>query len=422
MNSSLPKVSVINLGCARNLVDAQIILGRLRSRGYPVCESGQAHTVIINTCCFIETARQETIDTILDVLDLKREGRLSKVILAGCLVQRYGRELLAELKDIDALVGVPLFVKDRVQSQVALTPRHYAYVKICEGCQNCCSYCIIPKLKGPLTSRTIPSLVDELRELDKCGVKEAILIGQDTSAYGIDLYGRPSLAVLLKELSAAVKDIARIRLLYLFPSRITDDLLATIASGERICKYVDLPLQHINSRILKAMHRPSTTDAIKRLIEKIRKKVPGVCLRSSFIVGFPGETDGEFEELLGFIRDVRFDRLGAFIYSREEDTVAYHIKPQIPAEVKQARYDLLMKEQQTISRRLQEDFVGKTVEVLIDERLPNEENIYSGRTEADAPEVDGQVFVSSSRALQPGDFVRARITDSTEYDLHGTVQ
>ncbi len=420
MNSAPPQVSVINLGCARNLVDAQMILGRLKAKGFSVVDAGQARVLIINTCCFIDAARQETIDTILDVLQWKKEGRVDKVILAGCLVQRYGQDLLDELKDIDALVGVPVFAKDRCLDQVALTPGHYAYLKICEGCYNLCSYCVIPRLKGPLASRNIRSLVREMRLLNARGVREVNLIGQDVSAYGIDIDGRSALVNLLRQLTAAAGDIDWIRLLYLFPARVTDELLDYVAGEEKICNYIDLPLQHINARILKAMNRPMAPERIKKLIDRIRQKIPGVCLRSSFIVGFPGETEREFEELMDFIRDVGFDRLGAFPYSREEGTRAYALKPQVPAKVRQERYDILMREQQEISRRRLQGRIGGRVKVLIDEKVPEQENIFLGRTEGDAPEVDGRVVVTSDRPLKPGVFVEVYINDSTEYDLYGT--
>lgn len=418
MKSYPPKVSIINLGCARNLVDSQVISGRLKNKGFALAQQG-ASNVIINTCCFIEESRQESIDAILDVLELKRRGKVKRVILAGCMAQRYRRDLIQELPGIDALVGVPLFPKDRLPKQVMLTPPHYAYVKVCEGCYNVCSYCVIPKIKGPLQSRRIETVISEIKALGQRGVKELNLIGQDITAYGTDLYHRKSLPELLRAIIRNTRGDQWIRLLYMFPSHVTDELLDLIAAEEKICKYVDIPLQHISDRILKDMNRKMKAAGIKELIARIRRKIPGVALRTSFIVGFPGETERDFKELLAFIRDVRFEKLGAFMYSREEKTRAYNMTPQVPAKVKKRRYDILMSEQRSISGEIHEGYIGQRLKVLIDEKAKEQENVYLGRTQFDAPEVDGLVYVRSGTSLKPGDFADVLITGSSEYDLSG---
>ena len=413
-------VGIVNLGCARNLVDAQYILNRIQAKGFVVQNAVNADVVIINTCCFVEAARRESVDVILDILDLKQAGRIRRVILAGCLVERYGTALLQELPGVDALAGVYRLDSHAAVCQLTLTPAHYAYVKICEGCCNQCSYCAIPRIKGSLVSRSMDSILEEIAVLDQRGVKEVNLIGQDITAYGQDMHGRLMLSDLLKKIVSGLRNIRWVRLLYLYPAHITDELLEVIAGEERICKYVDLPLQHINDRILRAMNRPFDAAAIKALLAKIRRRISGVALRSTFIVGFPGETETEFRELLDFIKTMRFERLGALTYSREEGTPAYRLRPQISPRVKKQRYDRLMRAQQEISRFLQERFVGQRLKVLVDERPDSGENIYLGRTQYDAPEVDGQVFISSEAPLQTGDFADVLINDGTEYDLNGT--
>jgi len=421
MNSCASQsVRVVNLGCARNLVDSQMIAGRLQQKGFvlSVKTGEKIDAVIINTCCFIEEARRESIDTILDVLALKKEGQIKKVILAGCLVERYREKLLEELPDVDALVGVPVLAKESSPPQVSLTPPHYAYVRIAEGCCHRCSYCVIPKIKGPLTSRTMAAIIAEVEALERRGVKEINLIGQDTSSYGMDIYGHKSLSALLQEILRHTKEIQWIRLLYLYPSFVTGALLDFMAAENKICKYIDLPVQHISGRILKAMNRRETPASIRKLIAAIRKKIPGVSLRTSLIVGFPGETEKDFQELMDFIKDVRFERLGAFLYSREEGTPAYHMAPQVPSRVKRRRYDALMREQKKISAQILSQQVGRPVKVLIDERLNNKDNIYLGRRSCDAPEVDGVVYVDAGgKNVDAGDLIDVRITDSQEYDL-----
>jgi ribosomal protein S12 methylthiotransferase len=413
------KVGVINLGCARNLVDAQMMLGRLKKNGHRIVQAEDAQTVIVNTCSFIEEARQESIDTILDLIELKKQGKIKKVIVAGCLAQRYGKDLAKEFSDVDAFVGTPTLNRDNMPQQLQLTPKHFAYVKICESCFNACSFCAIPKIKGKFISRTIESIVKEVKELDAQGVKEINIIGQDITAYGMDVYRQKSLARLLKELCAVIKNIEWIRLLYAFPSHVTDELIAVIAREPRICKYIDMPLQHISDHILLEQNRNITTQQTVELIQKIRKAMPQVFVRTTFITGLPGETQEDFEQLCSFIKDSRFERVGVFVYSKEEGTLAADMKAQVPERVKKSRLDALMKDQQIISGEIQQSFVGRTLKVLIEEKEKDSQNTYIGRSEYDAPDVDGVVYVRSKAPLKPGDFVQVKITDAYEYDLAG---
>jgi len=416
------KVGVINLGCARNLVDAQMLLGRLKKNGHRIVRAGDAETVIVNTCSFIEEARQESIDTILDLVELKKQGKIKKVIVAGCLAQRYGKDLAKEFSEVDAFIGTPTLNREGNPAQLQLTPKHFAYVKICESCFNACSFCAIPKIKGKFISRTIESVVKEVAALDARGVKEINIIGQDITAYGMDLYRQKSLARLLKELVGVVKNIEWIRLLYAFPSHVTDELIEVIAQEPKICKYIDMPLQHISDHILLEQNRNITTRQTTALIRKIRTAMPEVFVRTTFITGLPGETQEDFEQLRGFIKDFRFERVGVFVYSKEEGTAAAKMPGQVPEKVKKLRLDTLMQDQQDISSEIQQSFVGRTLKVLIEEKEKDSLNTYIGRSEYDAPDVDGVVYVRSDAPLKAGDFVRVMITDAYEYDLAGEVK
>jgi ribosomal protein S12 methylthiotransferase len=409
------KIGILSLGCPRNLVDSENILGRLGLKGYPIVDDmDKADIALVNTCAFIEEAKRESVDAILDLIELKRKGGLKKIIVYGCLAQRYKEKLKKELPEVDAFVG-KVSLNHSLQA-LRLTPEHYAYVKICEGCINNCSYCIIPKIKGKFTSLNIESILNKIVLLDKKRVCELNLIGQDITGYGLDLYARTMLPDLLKKIVKKTRNIGWIRLLYLYPSRINDELLDLIRDEEKICKYIDLPLQHINDRILRLMHRCTTQKDILRLIDKIRKKIPDVAIRTSLIVGFPSETDEEFRQLLDFIKEIRFERLGAFIYSREEGTPAYSLKGQIPHKIKTERFNTLMLEQQKISCEVNKKFLGKVMDVLIDEE---EKDYYLGRSQFDAPSVDGLVYVYSKKTLKAGDFVKVEVRDTLEYDLVG---
>ena len=413
------KVSMINLGCARNVVDSQNILGRLKKKGHRIVDINKSDVAIVNTCAFIEDAKKESLDVILDLVDLKKRGKIKKIIVAGCLAQRYAKDLVKEFPEVDAFVGTLGLDKEKIPDQFALTPKHFAYVKICESCFNRCSFCVIPKIKGKFVSRSIESVVEEIRRLDEQGVKEINLIGQDITAYGADLYREKSLAKLLKEAVKVTRNIQWIRLLYAFPAHMTDELIDTIAGEEKICKYIDMPLQHISDPVLKSMNRNITKQGTLDLLRKIKEKMPLGSIRTTFIVGYPGETDSDFEEMMDFIHEFRFTRAGAFVYSHEEGTDAFGLTGQVPEKTKKKRLDVLMRKQQEISASIQEEYLGRRLNVLIEEPQAGEKNIYLGRTEYDAPEVDGLVYVHSSRELKPGDFVPVRITDTYEYDLAG---
>jgi ribosomal protein S12 methylthiotransferase len=408
------RIGLLSLGCARNLVDSEEILARLRDKGYQLTEDiKDARIAIVNTCCFIEEAKKESIEAILDLIDLKRRGYLKKILVYGCLSERYGSRLIKDLKEIDAFIGTSGL--KAAGKSFYLTPAHYAYIKICEGCQNNCSFCIIPKIKPRFCSRPIESILEEVSSLDRgAALKELNIIGQDITLYGSDLYKKNMLTVLLKRILQTTRNIDWIRLLYLHPAHISDDLLNLVSAQERLCKYIDLPIQHINDRLLTLMTRTTCKYKILKLIEKIRKKIKGVALRTTLMVGFPTETDKEFAELLKFIEDVRFERLGVFNYSREEKTPAFNLKGQVPAAVKKERFEQIMSRQQEVSRQVNAAFMGKTMDILVDEE---NETGYLGRSQYDAPEVDGLVYLRSRRKLNKGELVKAKITDTLEYDL-----
>ena len=411
------KVGMISLGCPRNLVDSESMLGRLAGKGYSVVDMPSADVGIVNTCAFIDDAKKESIDVILDLIDLKKEGRLKKIIVCGCLPQRYKKQLKKEFSEVDVFVGRSSL--NHETKRFAITPLHYAYIKICEGCVNNCSYCVIPKIKGRFTSLDEPSALNKVASFSRQKISELNVIGQDITGYGLDLYGERSLPALLKKIAREAKGIGWIRLLYLYPGPVIDEVLSVIKHNPKFCQYIDLPIQHINDRILKLMRRHTAKKEILTLIEKVRRRLPEAAIRTSLIVGFPSESDRDFEELLAFVKAVRFERLGAFMYSREENTPAYNFKNQIPEAVKQKRYAALMSTQREISRELNQKFMGKIIDVLIDEK---ENGRYLGRSQYDAPEVDGIVYVNAKDRLAPGDFVKVNITDTLEYDLVGEAQ
>lgn len=418
--SKTEKIGLVNLGCARNLVDSQVILGELKYAGHRIVDIAQADVAVVNTCGFIEEAKKESLDTILDLIELKKQGKLKAVVVAGCLAQRYAKELTEEFgSDVDAIIGTLKMDREKIPVRFPLTPKHFAYVKICESCFNQCHFCIIPKIKGKFLSRTCESVVEEVKNLDAQGVKEILIIGQDITAYGMDIYRQKSLARLLREIIKVSENIQWIRLLYAFPAHVTDDLIEIIAAEEKICKYIDMPLQHISDHILKGMNRGIGTLETRQLLEKIRKKIPQASLRTTFIVGLPGEREEDFEELVSFVKEQQFEKVGVFVYSREEGTSAYAMADQVPEHVKRNRLKKLMKAQQEISSNIQRRMIGRTLHVLIDEPSKNEDNVYLGRTEYDAPEVDGLVYVHTAQKRRPGDLVKVRISDAYEYDLVG---
>lgn len=404
--------SVISLGCPRNVVDSECIISEFKNNGYSFREDPLGSgTVIINTCAFIQDAKEESIDTILKVIDAKKEGHIKKIIVAGCLAQRYRSQLYRELKEVDEFRGV-LNLDQLKNKTFTLTPRHYAYIKISEGCKNRCTYCIIPYLKGSYASGPLDSILREAEQLYKNGAKEIILVGQDTSLYGIDLYKKKKLASLLKKLADISTD-NWVRVLYLSPLNLEKDVINVIRDSANLCKYIDLPIEHINDRILKQMGRKIRKIDIMNLIGYIRRNIPQAAIRTSLIVGFPGETEKEFKELLSFVREMKFERLGVFKYSREEGTVSYSYANQIPFKEKEKRFDMIMSLQQSISRKINEKFKDRVIRVLIEEK---DHDTYLGRSEYDAPEVDGLVYVKASN-LKTGSFYNVRITDTYEYDL-----
>ncbi len=412
------KIGILSLGCPRNLVDTESLVGRLNFKGYKIIEGvTKADVVLVNTCAFIEDAKLESIDAILDLIELKKQGKIRKIIVYGCLVQRYKEELSKELPEVDAFVGS--LELNHETKRFALTPKHYAYLKICEGCVNNCSYCVIPKIKGKLTSLDEPSIIDKVKRFNSEKISELNIIGQDITGFGIDRNGKSQLTALLKKIMHSTPDIGWVRLLYLNPERVTDELLAMIKTQKRICKYIDLPIQHINNRMLSLMRRNITEKEIVSLIQKIRKIIPGVCLRTSLIVGFPSETDEEFKQLFNFVQDIKFERLGAFVYSREEGTPAYNYKGQISKELKDERFNMVMSLQANIATKINSKFLGKSILVLVEDKL---DGAYIGRTQYDAPEVDGLVYINSKKALKKGEFVKVKITDTLEYDLVGEVE
>jgi len=435
------KVSVVTLGCEKNLVDSEIMSGLIHERGYQLVDRPEdATVVIVNTCGFIDAAKEESVNTILHLAELKETSRLKALIVSGCLTQRYKEELLKEMPEIDGIVGTgdfhriseiidealggkkpvyvgnPVFSYEEKLPRLLSTPRHTAYIKIAEGCDNACTFCSIPMMRGKFRSRSIESVVAEARDLAAQGVKEISLIAQDSTNYGADLYGERKLPELLRRVSE-VEGIRWVRLHYAYPGYFTDELIDTIASNPKICKYIDMPLQHSEDHILKRMRRPGRQRDVRELIAKIRARIPDVALRTSIIVGFPGETEEDFARLCDFVREIKFDRLGVFTYSMEEDTPASRLPDQVPDEVKEMRASALMEIQREIARENASRFLGRTLDVLV-ERYDRKSGVYVGRSQYDAPEVDGEVFISGGRA-QVGDFCRVRITHAYEYDLSG---
>lgn len=441
----MKKFAIVSLGCPRNLVDSEVIAGSLKEAGYE--ESDSEHGVdvcVINTCAFVSSAREESVDAIIEAGSLKKHGKIKCLVVAGCLSQLYKSKLAGQLPEADLIVGTSDFpriaelvdgLKNKGRRSVvstsmdyiynedsprsAFTPKHYAYVKISEGCSNFCSYCIISRLRGIFRSRSIESIVAEVRGLAASGaIREIELIGQDTTLFGIDRYGIQVLPRLLHEVCELENKIRWVRLLYAHPAHFTDELIDAIASEEKICKYIDLPIQHISDKILSLMNRKVTKREIVQLIEKLRKRIPGLVLRTSVIVGFPQETDKDFKELLSFLKDVKFERLGAFVYSQEEGTDAARMKPQIDEDVKSRRYDEVMKLQQSISIATNKRMLGRKLEILIDEKAALESDKFVGRTQGDAPEIDGTVYVTG-KGIKVGEFYKVKITDTLEYDLVG---
>ena len=435
------KISMVSLGCPKNQVDAEMMLNTLKNAGFEIgAEESEADAIIINTCGFIEEAKKEAIENILEAAEYKKNGNCKALIVTGCLAERYKDDVTEEIPEVDVCVGIGKNGDIAKIVTEALKGEHKnaygekwelslnggrilgsypfsTYLKVADGCDNCCTYCAIPKIRGRLRSRKIEDCVTEAKKLAKSGVKELTVVAQDTTAYGEDIYGRPMLAELLREL-CKIEGLHWIRTLYTYPDRITDELLDTVASEPKLVKYFDIPLQHVNGEILKRMNRRGDSESIKALINKIRAKIPDVTLRTTLITGFPGETEEQFCELAQFVKEMRFDRLGCFTYSAEEDTVAATFDDQIDAQTKQDRMDNIMDMQMAVSAEKNEEKVGKVTEVLI-EGFDDYIKCYFGRTPADAPEVDGKIFFMSSRPLKIGDFVKVQVNDCLDYDLLG---
>lgn len=433
------KVGMISLGCPKNQVDGEALLAKLKKAGYEIVNNIEdSDVMIVNTCGFIEQAKREAIDTILEVAEYKNAGLISAIVVTGCLAERYQDEIIKEMPEVDAVLGIGansdivktcdkalcgivttsfpnkcyLSINDE---RVISTPSHWAYLKIAEGCDNRCSYCAIPGIRGGFRSRTIESCVDEAKALAESGVKELILIAQDTTKYGQDLYGKYSLDVLLKEL-VKIDGIEWIRLFYCYPQRITDSLINVIANEEKVCSYIDIPLQHSDKTVLKNMNRVGDGEDYKALISKMRKAIPDLALRTTFMVGFPGETDKQFENLCKFTEDVKFDKMGCFTFSPEEDTPAYDMQNQIDEDVKVRRQEVLMNKQYSITEELNKLRIGRIYKVIID-TFDGEK--YIGRSYMDSPEIDSGIIFTSDNSLNIGDFVNVKITDYNGYDLIG---
>ena len=432
----------ISLGCDKNLVDSEVMLGLLDKKGYQIVDSEEdADIIVVNTCCFIHDAKEESIQTILEMAEYKKEGKLKALIVTGCLAQRYQQEIIDEIPEVDAVLGTTSYdhiveaveealagnghvvledvdaLPDVKEKRLVTTGGHYAYMKIAEGCDKHCTYCIIPKLRGNYRSVPIEKLLAEAKALADQGVKELILVAQETTVYGKDLYGEKSLHKLLREL-CKISKIQWIRILYCYPEEIYDELIQTIKEENKVCHYLDLPIQHASDAVLKRMGRRTSKAQLVEIIEKLRKEIPDISLRTTLITGFPGETQEQHEELKDFVDEMEFDRLGVFTYSPEEDTPAATMTEQIPEEVKEDRQAELMELQQEIAFDLAEDMVGREVLVMIEGKVADE-NAYVGRTYKDAPNVDGLIFINTDEELMSGDFARVRVTGALEYDLIG---
>ena len=443
MGAAPEKIMLVSLGCDKNLVDSEMMLGCLSEAGFVLTdEAEEADAVVVNTCCFIQDAKEESIETLIEMGRLKSEGKLKLLIAAGCLAQRYADEIRKELPEVDAIVGTSAFdriaevlkaafageAKDAMETvsrplyglkRILSTGGHYAFLKIAEGCDKRCSYCAIPQFRGHYRSVPMEALLKEAEELVRGGVRELILVAQETTRYGIDLYGKKSLCELLRRL-CAIEELSWIRLLYCYPEEIDDELIETIATEKKICHYLDMPIQHCEDRILAAMGRASRKKELRDIIEKLRARIPDICLRTTLLTGFPGETEEEFEALKDFVISTRFDRLGVFAYSAEEGTKAAELPGQLEDEVKCARRDALMELQQDIVFEKGRSLAGQTLECMVEGTLPDE-GVLVLRSFRDAPDVDGYVFVKGEGEYMSGTVLRVRISGSEEYDLIGEI-
>lgn len=437
------KAGFISLGCSKNLVDTEVMLGELVAHGIELTNNpAEADILIVNTCAFIKSAKEESITTILNMADYKETGRCRSLIVAGCLGQRYKQELLDELPEADAILGTGAWGRimeaveatlkgqrvviageddtlyDEKTPRITTTPEYTAYVKIAEGCDNNCAFCAIPQIRGHFRSRQIDDICREVEHLTENGVREIVFIAQDSTLYGRDLYGKPSLAKLLREV-VKVPKLKWVRTMYCYPKFFDDELIDVYASEPKVCKYVDLPLQHAHDSVLRSMHRPDTQAEMIALIKKLRERIQGVTIRSTFIVGFPGETDAQYQTLRRFLIEQRLDKVGVFTYSREEDTAAYDMPNQVPEDVMQERYHDLMSVQCKISEEINQSFEGKEIEVLVEGRDEEQPNIAVGRSYREAPEVDGQVYIENDTDSKPGDIIKVKVLQGFTYDIVG---
>ena len=430
-------IGIISLGCSKNLTDSEVMLGVLSKKHKIEPDIEKADIIIVNTCCFIDDAKQESIDAILEAAEYKKKN-CKKLVVAGCLAQRFKDDILKEIPEVDCVLGTADYhrideILERSETEsfgdidvspdysciprINSMPFYTAYLKIADGCDNHCTYCVIPSIRGKFRSRSIEELVNEAKMLSESGVREIVVIAQNTTDYGLDIYGRRALSELLNKLSE-IEGIHWIRLHYAYPEGIDDELIKTVAENKKICKYLDIPIQHANNDVLKRMGRRCTKEQMYELFERIRAEIPEVALRTSVIAGFPGETEEQASELCEFIKEIRFDRLGAFSYSREEGTAAAKMSGQIDDDVKLSRVERLMKIQSEISLENNKKKIGKTVEVLT-EGFDDEQMLYFGRSDADSTEIDGNVYFGSERELSEGEFVQVKILDCSEYDLFG---
>lgn len=443
------KIGVVSLGCPKNLVDSETMLGLIHEENYEITnDPSEAEIIIVNTCGFIESAKEESINTILQMAEYKKSGSCKYIIVTGCLSQRYAEELFNELPEADAIAGVEVYdeigsiikrvmngerfimlerskpdviytSKETFLPRILTTPSYTAYLKIAEGCDNCCSYCAIPKIRGPYRSKPMAQVLKEAKALADNGVKELIVVAQDTTRYGEDLPGgKLLLADLLKELNK-IESLKWIRVMYCYPNNFTDELIETFASLDKVCKYVDLPLQHASNRLLASMNRYDTREEVETLLAKLRKRIPGIVIRTTFIVGFPGETDADFEELKEFVEQQRFENAGVFAYSQEEGTVAGAMPNQIPDEIKQERYHELMALQAQISEEIHKDTEGQTLEVLVEGIEEDGSGLHYGRSYREAPDIDGLVFIENPGDINPGCFVKVNILQGFTYESVG---
>lgn len=433
------KVGMISLGCPKNQVDGEVMLEKLNKSGFDIAQSIEdSDVMIINTCGFIEDAKREAIETILEVAEYKKAGFISAIVVTGCLAERYQDEILKEIPEVDSVIGIGAdrdivkvcqkaligvqtsFYPDKKYlllegDRMLSTPPHWAYLKISDGCDNKCSYCAIPGIRGGYIERDMESIIAEANKLAASGVKELIIIAQDTTKYGLKLYGEYKLAELLKEL-VKINGIEWIRLFYCYPDRVTDELIDVIASEEKVCSYIDIPLQHCNNDILKSMNRYGSYDSLKKLLTKMKTKIPNLSLRTTFMVGFPGETEEQFEELCRFVKDIEFDKMGCFTYSPEEDTPAFDFDNQIDEDIKKRRAEVLMDIQYSITENANKKRIGNIYKVVVDEK---DDDKYIGRSYLDSPEIDSGIIITSERALSSGEFINVKITDYDGYDLIG---